>query len=70
MQEVLTEFNRLLDDKEIPIELIVSTYSDIEMMEHSQYRELWIAQKCQKYPISALKYFKVKKIQIIDFSSL
>lgn len=48
MQEVLTEFNKLLDDDDIDIAIILPVYSDIEMIEHSQYRELWIADQCNR----------------------
>lgn len=48
MQEVLTEFNKLLDDDDIDIATILPVYSDIEMIEHSQYRELWIADQCNR----------------------
>lgn len=40
MQEVLTEFNRLLDDPDIDMETVMPFYSDVEMAEHSQYREI------------------------------
>jgi hypothetical protein len=42
MQDVLTEFNRLVDDPQIDFESILPNYSDIEMAEHSQYREIWL----------------------------
>jgi hypothetical protein len=48
MQEVLTAYNKLLDDDDIDPALIMPEYSDIEMMEHSQYRELWIAHQCNQ----------------------
>lgn len=40
MQEVLEEFNRLVGDDDIEIELILPGYSDIEMIELSQYQEI------------------------------
>lgn len=48
MQDVLTEFYRLLDDNSIEIESILLTYSDGEMMEYRQYRKLWLAQNVPK----------------------
>lgn len=47
MQDVLTEFNRIVGDDDIDVEQIIPPYSDIEMMEYSQYRELWIANECK-----------------------
>ncbi|MEZ4947566.1 MAG: hypothetical protein R2804_18685 [Cyclobacteriaceae bacterium] len=47
MQEVLTAYNKLLDEEDIDIALIIPDYSDIEMLEHSQYREIWIGHQCR-----------------------
>lgn len=47
MQDILTEFNRIAGDDDINIEQIMPPYSDIEMMEHSQYRDLWISNECK-----------------------
>lgn len=48
MQSVLEEYNRLIDDPDIDMEIIMPSYSDIEMAEHSQYREIWIGAQCRK----------------------
>lgn len=40
MHEVLTEFNRLVDDPDIEMDKIIPLYSDSEMAEYSQYREI------------------------------
>lgn len=48
MQEVLAAYNKLLDEDDIDPALIMPEYSDIEIMEHSQYRELWIARQCEE----------------------
>ena len=45
MQGVLTIYNDLLGRGIDPI--ILPDFSDIEMLEHSQYRQLWIAKQCE-----------------------
>lgn len=47
MQEVLEEFNRLVDDPEIDMMEIMPFYSDIEMAEHSQYSEIKLERRCR-----------------------
>lgn len=47
IQEVLTVFNKLLAEEEIDLALIIPEYSDIEMLEHSQFREIWIGDQCR-----------------------
>jgi hypothetical protein len=48
MQEILAEVNRLLQVDGIDIDLIMPDYSDIEMIENSQYREIWLAHQCKE----------------------
>ncbi len=45
MQDVLTAYNDLLGKGVDPI--VLPDFSDIEMLEHSQYRQLWIAKQCE-----------------------
>jgi hypothetical protein len=47
MQEILAEVNRLSQDDGIDIDLIIPNYSDIEMIEQSQYREILLAHQCR-----------------------
>lgn len=54
MQEVLEEYNRLVDAGWLMIQIsilmqIMPLYSDIEMAEHSQYREIWLDWRCRDF---------------------
>jgi hypothetical protein len=49
MQDVLEEFNRLVDDPDIDLLEIMPLYSDIEMAEHSQYREILQSHEVKKW---------------------
>lgn len=45
MQDVLTTYNDLLGRGIDP--MVLPDFSDIEMLEHSQYRQLWLARQCE-----------------------